>query len=468
MRPLPWLIGSALPLSLVLGLAAAPIAGCSASSSSSGGAFQPTLVQSELARVPAARVPDASLRAAVQANNAFAVDLYARVRADAGSSNLLTSPISASLALGMTYGGARGATATGMAAALHMSAGSDGASAVSPDDVIAGQNALQQALASRAATAMNAGGSGDGQPPVDDELQIVNEVWGQQGYPWASPFLDTLAKNYGTGVAVADFAHQFEQARHHINLWVSDQTSSRVANLLPPGSLDGTTRMVLVNAIHLKLPFAHRFDPSATAPGSFTRGDGATVQASYMNTQLTLPYVDDGSAQIVSLPLQGGQEALIIALPHGDLASYEAKLAAGSAALVPPTAQAPVVLSLPKTSFTSPTFSLAKPLQAMGMTDAFSATKADFTGLCAATPDGGTLYVHDVLQKATLAVQEGGVEAAAATAVIVDEDAGVALPPPNLVQMDVSRPYVISLVDVPTGAILFLGHVEDPTQSGGE
>jgi serpin B len=175
--------------------------------------------------------------------------------------------------------------------------------------------------------------------------------------------------------------------------------------------------------------------------------------------------VDDGKAQIVGLPLAGGQLSVVIALPHGDLATYEQGLTAASAGIAQPSSQALVQLALPKFTFTSDTFSLAQALQALGMTQAFDKQTANFTGLCTTTPDGDKLYIGDVLQKAMIAVQETGVEAAAATAVIV-EGASVAGPTPTPVPMVVNRPFLISIVDVPTGAVLFLGQIQDPTASG--
>jgi serpin B len=445
---------TALPLVLTL-------AACGGAPSSSSGA--PTAVaQSDLARVAASSVPSADISAAVSANNAFAVDLYAHVRATAQPGNLFTSPLSATLALTMTYAGAKGQTATEMASALHLGA--------NPGAIFQGQNALDQALESRAAAALAgdaqvAKESGEAAPSSSDyDLHIVNSVWGEQTYPWAKPFLDILATNYGTGVYLEDFLNHSEQARETINGWVSDETKDRINNLIPQGAIDDTTRMVLVNAMHLKLPWANTFESSQTANATFTRADGSAVSTPLMNQTQTFGYVDDGQAQIVSLPLSGGQETVIVALPHGDLASYEGALASGSAALTPPSTQALVSLSLPKLSFTSNTFSLAKALQAMGMVQAFDAEAADFSGLCSNTPDGDHLHISDVLQKAMLAMQETGVEAAAATAVVV---AGSTIEQPQTpVPMVVNRPFLVSIVDQPTGAVLFLGHIEDPTQTG--
>jgi serpin B len=173
-------------------------------------------------------------------------------------------------------------------------------------------------------------------------------------------------------------------------------------------------------------------------------------------------YVDDGQAQIVALPLAGGTLTVVLALPHGDLATYEASLAASSAALKVPASDSSVILSLPKLSFTTPTFSLADALKAMGMNKAFDQTAADFTGLCAAPPDGGKLYVGDVMQKAMVAMDDSGVEAAAATAVI-GVTAGL---PGNSVEVNLNRPFLVTIVDEATGAVLFLGHVTDPTDAG--
>ncbi len=429
-----------------------------------------SIARSTEARAAASSVPSAVVTAAVQANNAFAVDLYAQLRAKSASTNLLSSPLSASIALTMTYAGALGTTATQMATALHL--GSAAATPPTASTIFAGQNALSQALAARAAAALQADSEtakGNDQPAPSSsnyQLQVVNSVWGESDYPWNASFLDILAQDYGTGVYLEDFATSYDPARLLINAWVSAETADKIQNLLPEGSLDSDTRMVLVNAIHLKLPWASPFDASLTAPASFTTAAGGSVSTPFMNQTGTLSYVDDGQAQIVGLPLANQQLAVVIALPHGDLATYEAGLTASSAGLAMPKGSSYVELAVPKVTFTSPTFSLATALKTMGMPVAFDGANADFHGLATNQP-GGNLYISDVLQKAMIAMQETGVEAAAATAVIIDRTSGATEPPPQPILVTVNRPYVISIVDVPTDALLFVGHIVDPTESGG-
>jgi serpin B len=446
-------------------------AGCSSASNSPQRDGGPTeaVARVDVARDPLSGIAPGDVAAAVAANNAFAVDLYtrdlyARLEADAGTENALVSPISASLALTMAYAGAVGQTATAMATALHF--GPDAGSSI-----FDGQNALDQTLTGRGAAALasviqnNAqagaqiGVDAAAPSPSDYELQIVNSVWGEKTYTWSTPFLTIMAKSYGAGVYLENFINQPDEARQAINAWVSSQTADKINELLPEGSIDMATRMVLVNAIHLKLPWANPFDPSSTQAGSFTRADGTVVSPSFMNKTLTTPYADDGYAQIVGLPLSGGDLSVVIALPHEGttLQAYESALSTGSAALAQPGSTSDITLSIPKVTFTSPTFSLRPALEAMGMQVAFTPS-ADFTGMY----PGGGLYVSDVLQETTIAMQETGVEAAAATAVLI----GTFLAETPTASVIVNRPYLVAIVDVPTGAILFLGQIEDPTAGG--
>lgn len=414
---------------------------------------------SHVPRQPASEVPSDVVAAVVAANNAFAVDLYAHLRQDPAldaTKNVLTSPLSASLALTMTYAGARAETATQMATALHLGS--------APQSIFAGQNALSQALAGRQAAALATlvknQGAVSAETASDYQLQVVNSVWGEKTCVWEAPFLDILAKNYGAGVQTVDFVNQSEGARVLINGWVSDQTANKINDLLPQGSITRDSRMVLVNAIHLKFPWMTAFSPQDTTKAAFTKADGSTLMTDTMHLQTSLSYVDDGKAQIVALPLVGQELSVVIALPHGDLATYEAGLT--SASLAPPSAWQQISLSLPKFAFTSPTFSLARSLSAMGMPEAFDEKRADFTGVgCPSSVR--PLFISDVLQKTMVAVQETGVEAAAATAVSMAQTSTI---PPTPIPMDVDRPFVMAIVDVPTGATLFLGHITDPADSG--
>ncbi len=210
------------------------IVACSASlGSSPAGGEAPSIAESKKARDPAT----APVTDAVLANNAFAVDLYSHLRtAPAAAGNVVTSPLSASIALTMTYAGAVGTTATQMAAAArHLGSATT--------TIFESQNSLMQALDGRAASALandaeNAEMANTAAPSSSDyDLELVDSVWGEQSYTWEPALLDILAQSYGTGVYLADFEHAWEPARQTINTWVSSQTSDRINDLLADGTL---------------------------------------------------------------------------------------------------------------------------------------------------------------------------------------------------------------------------------------
>ena len=184
---------------------------------------------------------------------------------------------------------------------------------------------------------------------------------------------------------------------------------------------------------------------TATAPGTFTDADGSDGLGDLHEPDAELGRTPTTARRRSSrCRSRAASCAVVIALPHGDLATYEAasRRVAGRVRAARLGARD---LSLPKFAFTSPTFSLDAALQAMGMTQAFDPDAADFTGMCAHPPDGDHLYVDDVLQKAMVAMQETGVEAAAATAVIVDRHLGRR--PPTDRHDDRQPPFLMAIVD---------------------
>ncbi|KAF0106981.1 MAG: peptidase [Anaerolineaceae bacterium] len=396
---------------------------------------------SKLERIDNPDVPAADSEQLAAGNAAFAFDLYQVVRGEDG--NLVCSPFSISVALAMTYGGARGDTAAQMADVLHYTL---------PDDRLhPAFNALDLDLAQRPDQAAN----------VDEEdrfqLSIANSLWGQDGWPFLPEYLDLLAVNYGAGMRLVDFENAPESARKQINDWVSDQTNKRIKDIIPPGVLDPSTRLVLANAIYFKATWQYEFDPDETSDEPFHLLDGETVSAPMMGLESAklFDYAAGDGWQAVALPYKGGLTEMVILVPDaGNFEAFESTLTAERyneivAALEPQQ----VRLSMPKFTFET-SLGLKDTLIGMGMTDAFDPGLADFSGM-----DGQRiLYIGDALHKAFIAVDEKGTEAAAATVVIM---MAMALPPEGIV-LTIDRPFFYVIRDVPTGTILFMGRVVDP------
>src|SRR5262249_49187043 len=161
-------------------------------------------------------------------HSAFGLDLYKVLRSRGG--NLFFSPYSIAQVLTMTSAGARGRTAAQMAQALR--------SPFAQERLHPAANAPDQALTSRRA---REGGL---------QLEMANSVWGQRDFTFLPAFLDLLATNYGAGLRLLDFKAAPEDSRQTINAAIAQQTHDKIKDLLPPGSIDTLTRMVLANAIY--------------------------------------------------------------------------------------------------------------------------------------------------------------------------------------------------------------------------
>ncbi len=413
-------------LSLALLLTACSLAG------SAGGDV--SLARADVPRASAAPAEAAEAGAAI---NAFGLDLYRQVAS--GATNVVLSPASIALALGMARAGARGQTATEMDAVLH---------ALASDEHAGWLNALDQALATRSGTFEDMGGNA---LPV--ALRIANAPFGQQGMALQPAYLEALAARYGAGLRLVDYVADTEGARKLINAWVDDQTEQRIPELLVPGVLTPATRLTLVNAVYLKAPWLEPFAAEATKPGTFTRSDGTTVEVPLMTTSAGMRYADGSGWQAVEIPYIGGSLAMTVIVPD-DLATFEQALTAERlASIAGALVETPVSLTLPSFSIETKA-ELADVLAALGMPSAFD-DRADFSGITTAE----RLQISDVIHQANIDVDEKGTEAAAATAVVM-RATGIPVEP---VTVRVDRPFLFAVRDVPTGAILFLGRVGDPS-----
>ena len=389
------------------------------------------------ADVPRASASPADAKEAGAALEAFGLDLYRALAP--GQTNMVFSPTSIALALAMARAGAEGQTAVEMDAVMHDLASDDRAGYLA---------ALDQALASRNRTFTD--GAGEELPVT---LRIANAPFAQEGMPLEATYLETLAARYGAGVRLADYQTTTEEARQTINAWVDEQTEQRIPELLVEGVLTPATRLTLVNAIYLKAPWQTPFMEGATTDGTFTRADGSTVEVPFMSSSTSLPHASDDGWQAVELPYLGGQLAMTLILPD-DLAGFERMLTPdGLATITSSLTDTQVALALPKFGIET-NADLATVLAALGMPTAFT-DAADFSGITTAEQ----LAISDVVHQANIDVDEKGTEAAAATAVAMRQSAM----PAEGVTVRLDRPFLFALRDVPTGAILFLGRVGDPS-----
>lgn len=357
-------------------------------------------------------------------NNAFAVQLYRELGTAKG--NIFFSPYSISSALGMTYAGARGATAQEIKAVLHFQFDS-----AEMDTAFKGINRELQNTAAR-------GGQ---------KLNIANGLCVTGGGP-SKEFKAILTDYYD--------AELFSGGLDRINGWVRKKTEGKIEKILE--QLSPNSMFVLLNAIYFKGVWASQFEKSRTRDAPFTVSPGKQVKAPFMYQKNDFKLLIENDFQALSLPYKGNDLSMVILLPKAvdGLASLEKQLTdsnvRGWLARLDAQPIEKTDLYLPKFVFGTD-YDLVPATMKMGVKEAFGSS-ADFTGMGFRV---GDLWIAQIKHKAFVEVNEEGTEAAAATAV---EMATKGMHYSSQFRAD--HPFLFLIRDHRTGIILFVGRMANP------
>jgi serpin B len=338
----------------------------------------------------------------------------------------------------MAYAGARGSTASEMAATLHFT--------LPPDRLHPAMGALL--------TNLNAAHPGY-------QLRVADALWAQKDYAFLDDFLKLTAVNYSAGIHPVDFKAAPDAVRLTINQWVETQTDDKIKDLLPPRSVNSATKLVLTNAIYFKGDWQTQFDKASTKDEDFHLAIAQTIKTPLMHVEDKFRYFNGGTFQALDIPYKSGELSMIVLLPNdpNGLPALEQSMTAANVQqwLNQLRPSQKVTLTLPKFKMTRQ-FELAGTLGAMGMSQAFQQGTADFSGMTGHRD----LWISAVVHKAFVDVNEEGTEAAAATGIVMRSMAMARVERPIVFRAD--HPFVFLIRDHLSGSILFMGRVTDPTK----
>jgi len=367
----------------------------------------------------------------VKADNAFGLKLLqSTVDAEGEPANVFVSPISVSMALGMTLNGARGETREAMETALRKQD-------LSPGEINDAYRGLIDLL--------------EGLDP-DVDVALANSIWYRNTIPVRQAFIDTNRVHFDAEVAGLDFSDS--GASERINGWVNDATHGNIPDIVP-AQIPPEIVMYLINATYFKGPWRTQFDPSNTEDGTFHRADGSTATVPMMTRTeaVTLPFVQTDRFRAVDLAYGDSLYSMTVLLPNEDTSVQ------GVVDSLDPEAWNRLTDRMAPKSFSRlqlPKFTLRYKKQLkdvltdLGMGIAFT-KRANFRNIA-----DTTLAISKVTHKTFLRVDEEGTEASAATSVGI----GVTSAPPAFV---VDRPFLMAIRENHSGTILFIGTVVDPT-----
>lgn len=374
----------------------------------------------------------------VDSSNEFSFDMYQELIDE--DENVFFSPYSITTALGMAYEGARGQTADEMSQVLNLSS----------------DNQTRWDLMKEFQSKFNTDSD-------SYDLSTANAYWLRNNEQLNEIYKTAIESYYLAHGEELDFAGDPAGSAEIINEWVEQQTNGKIKDLISPDDISLYTYLILTNAIYFKSDWKYQFDVDATTDRTFNlaNGDDIETEMMHMNDEsISLNYSSNDDVQLLQLPYKDGELSMYIMLPiENDISYMESKLNNDYFNdLKGDMAPEYMSLFLPKFKFELK-YLLNDMLCEMGMPTAFS-DDADFSGI-GASP--GPLKISKVIHQSFVEVNEEGTEAAAATAVIMDNYSIVSYSPQPIV-FNADHPFIFFIEHEVTGQILFMGKVGNPAE----
>jgi serine protease inhibitor len=225
----------------------------------------------------------------IEADNAFGLKAFQKIREMSDKENIMVSPLSISVALAMAYNGADGKTKTEMEEVMHLNG-------LTVNEINASYKMLIAALQS-----------------LDDDVvfEIANAIFYAQEFSVKQDFLNINQQNYDARVEGLNF--NLPSAVDAINTWVATKTRDKIKSIIE--KLNSDDRMVLLNAIYFNGIWTKKFDEKGTKELPFYKTNGVSIEAATMNKEDKLDYQTNSLFSAVKIPYGSGQYNMLIFLP---------------------------------------------------------------------------------------------------------------------------------------------------------
>ena len=368
----------------------------------------------------------------VQSDNAFGLNLFNTLSEDAPEENIFISPLSISMALGMTLNGADGSTRDEMIATLQK------------------QGLTETAINNSYKSLLDLFTNLD--PKV--QLSIANSIWYRDGFPVLPLFLEVNKAHFDAEVSSLDFAQSI--SKDIINGWVDDKTNGLIDKIID--EIKPNDIMYLINAIYFKGSWTYQFDPEETREEVFNNQNGAKPVVPLMSYLNTVLFAANDQVSLIDLPYGDSLYSMTIVLPNNPegLGELTSSIDANTwNAWIEDLEPAELEVYMPKFELAYER-TLGDMLSDMGMQEAFLPNVANFSRI---NPDRKDLHISKVLHKSFVEINEEGTEAAAVTSVSIGVTSIDPISTPAAFRVD--RPFLFVIREQYSGAILFIGQVQN-------
>ena len=314
---------------------------------------------------------------------------------------------------------------------------------------------------------------------VKDRISVTNGAFIKDSYK------DDVKKDYYDKLASFDAEIIFDKfaTPEKINNWVKEHTYGMIPKILDSMSKDFV--LGIANAVAIDVEWDSQFECQNTNKAEFVKTDGKKMKVQMMHAKyergdtkyfetddakgVILPYMSydkDGVDEYRSKENEFTQLEFVGILPNENVDKYIEGLTSDKLSKfdekVTTTAEADIVLSLPRFAYSFDLENFMEVLQAMGIKDVFDPDKSNLSGIM-----DMPLYVSTAIHKTYIDLNEKGTKAAAITYFGMDKASSV---PPQRDKkiIEFNKPFVYMIRDSKTKEILFFGVVETPNEWKGE
>nr|XP_023018612.1 ovalbumin-related protein X-like isoform X1 [Leptinotarsa decemlineata] len=284
----------------------------------------------------------------------------------------------------------------------------------------------------------------------DFKLLSANKLYAAEGFEIEDDFKRVAEDPYKAQIQTVNFAENLKTTGL-INNWVADNTNQKITDLISPDQLSANTRLVLVNALYLNGLWEIPFEKLLTKKQAFHPSEQESKEIDMMTVEGNFRYRHCGfyKAQFLEMGLRHANLSFVIVLPdaHDGLADLESKL--DGLLEVRNLNVSRLAVTIPKFTIRSK-IDYRDILEKLGVFSVFQ-DDANLSGI--SRKEG--LRVDFVVQQTYINVTEGGIEAAAATAVGTVRT--TSLYPSSAMIFRADRPFIFFIRENQSGTILFVG-----------
>jgi len=364
----------------------------------------------------------------VSLNTDFALKIFKELSNEDKNTNVFISPISISITAAMAYNGAKNLTQQEIAETMEFTD-------YNMDELNSAFKVLLSSMTD-----------------IDEMVQLYsgNSIWCREDFDVKKNFIDLVENYYNASIYNEDFNNP--DTADKMNNWVNEATDGKITGIVNPSTLKDVV-MYLVNAIYFKGQWKDKFKVENTKEDDFFLIDDNAKKVQMMSASEKYNYFEGDDFQMLRMPYGRDKTAMYVFLPKegADINKYVNTLSTDLLnKYISEAISTETILKFPKFNIKYGTKSLVEPLKKLGMVNAFSAEKADFSSIAP------LMFISRIEHKAIIEVNEEGTVAAAASSF------GMGATAVRPVEFIVNRPFVLLIRDDRTGNLLFMGKILEP------